>query len=154
MSVEPTRDQQLDDGLAGAIDRILDKGLVINADVVIDVAGTELLGIKIRAALASFETAAEYGLEFPAGTEETRAFAEAKARNEACLQCGKRVEKEVLLTDECPWCGWQSARAKRLEDEENSPGNSGSLESSQTDTPEIVAEGPEIDDDRDRSTEE
>ena len=30
--------------------------------------GVELLGIKIRAALASFETAAKYGLEFPAGT--------------------------------------------------------------------------------------
>lgn len=152
MSVEPTRDQQLDDGLAGAIDRILDKGLVINADVVIDIAGTELLGIKIRAALASFETAAEYGLEFPAGTEETRAFAEAKARNEACLQCGKRVEKEVLLTDECPWCGWQSAQAKRLEDHADSPSDPSSLESSSDDTTEVVTDELEVDNDRDRST--
>ena len=45
-----------DDGLAGAIDRILDKGLVINADITVSVAGVELLGIKVRAALASFET--------------------------------------------------------------------------------------------------
>lgn len=54
--------------LADAIERILDKGLVINADICISVAGTELLGIKIRAALASFETAALYGLDFPSGT--------------------------------------------------------------------------------------
>ncbi len=55
--------------LADVIDRILDKGLVINADITVSVVGVELLGIKIRAALASFETAAKYGLEFPAGTK-------------------------------------------------------------------------------------
>ncbi len=54
--------------LADVIDRILDKGLVINADITISLVGVELLGIKIRAALASFETAAKYGLEFPSGT--------------------------------------------------------------------------------------
>lgn len=54
--------------LADVIDRILDKGLVINADIKVNVVGVELLDIKIRAALASFETAAKYGLEFPSGT--------------------------------------------------------------------------------------
>ena len=63
-SLAPTRSQNL----ADVIERILDKGLVINADIAISVAGTELLGIKIRAVLASFETAAKYGLELPAGT--------------------------------------------------------------------------------------
>ena len=124
MALEPTttdNETDLDNGLAGTVDRILDKGLVINADVTIDVAGTELLGIKIRAALASFETAAEYGLEFPAGTEETKAYAEAQAQTETCPQCGKRGEKEILLEDECPWCGWKSARSKRLDDGESVP---------------------------------
>lgn len=55
-------------GVADLIDRILDKGLVINADIKVNVVGVELLDIKIRAALASFETAARYGLEFPSGT--------------------------------------------------------------------------------------
>ena len=55
--------------LADVIDRILDKGVVINADIAVSVVGVELLGIKIRAALASFETAAKYGLEFPSGTK-------------------------------------------------------------------------------------
>lgn len=54
--------------LADVIDRILDKGLVINADITVSVIGVELLSIRIRAALASFETAARYGLEFPSGT--------------------------------------------------------------------------------------
>lgn len=54
---------------ADLIDRILDKGLVINADIKVNVVGVELLEIKIRAALASFETAAMYGLEFPSGTK-------------------------------------------------------------------------------------
>ena len=44
--------------LPDLIDRILDKGLVINADITVSVAGIELLGIKVRATIASFETAA------------------------------------------------------------------------------------------------
>jgi ribosomal protein L37AE/L43A len=101
-------------GLADAIDRILDKGLVINADIAINVAGVELLGIKIRAALASFETAAKYGLEFPSGTNlETEAWKEAIIGKEDCPQCGKRVDREELLNFTCPWCGWESARAKK-----------------------------------------
>lgn len=53
------------DTLADVVERILDKGLVINADIAISLAGTELLSIKIRAALASFETAAKWGMAFP-----------------------------------------------------------------------------------------
>jgi ribosomal protein L37AE/L43A len=108
------RPEKENSGLADAIDRILDKGLVINADIAISVAGVELLGIKIRAALASFETAAKYGLEFPSGTNlENPAFKEAMTKKEDCPQCGKRVDKEELLNVSCPWCGWESARAKK-----------------------------------------
>ena len=102
-------------GLADVIDRVLDKGLVINADITVSVAGVELLGIKIRAALASFATAAKYGLEFPSGTNiETAAWKEAQISKEACPQCGKMVETEELLNSQCPWCGWTSAKAKTL----------------------------------------
>jgi len=113
--VESTfRPDKEDSGLAGAIDKILDKGLVINADITIDVAGVELLGIKIRAALASFETAARYGLEFPSGTNiSTAAWKEAMIEREECPQCSKRVDREELLLFACPWCGWESAKAKK-----------------------------------------
>ena len=100
--------------LADVIDRVLDKGLVINADICVSIAGVELLGIKVRAALASFETAARYGLEFPSGTNyETAAWKEAEAGREECPQCGKKVRTEELLNEGCPWCGWVSAKAKQ-----------------------------------------
>jgi len=54
--------------LVDVIERILDKGVVINADITVSVVGIELLGIKARIAIASFETAAKCGLEFPSGT--------------------------------------------------------------------------------------
>jgi len=101
--------------LVDVIDRILDKGLVINADITVSVAGVELLGIKVRAAIASFETAAKYGLEFPSGTNyETAAWKEAMIDKEECPQCGKRVSSDELLSGGCPWCGWVSAKAKAV----------------------------------------
>jgi len=112
MAVQAERDTPAT--LVDVIDRILDKGLVINADIAVSVAGVELLGIKIRAAVASFETAAKYGLEFPSGTKmETPAWQEAMVGKETCLQCGKRVSIEELMNEGCPWCGWISAKAKR-----------------------------------------
>jgi len=117
MAIEPSRDGD-SAGLADVIDRILDKGLVINADIAVSVAGVELLGIKIRAALASFETAAKYGLEFPSGTNlETPAWKEAMVAKENCPQCEKRVPVEELTTAGCPWCGWISAKAKAVAQE-------------------------------------
>jgi len=113
MSIFSPHKEGSSEGLAEAIDKILDKGLVINADIAVSVSGVELLGIKIRAALASFETAARYGLDFPSATNvETGAWKEAMKDNEACPQCGKMVEREQLLEDMCPWCGWESAKAK------------------------------------------
>jgi hypothetical protein len=54
MALEASKDYDNKGGgtLVDVIDRILDKGLVINADITVSVAGVELLGIKVRAALA------------------------------------------------------------------------------------------------------
>ena len=98
---------------ADLIDRILDKGLVINADIKVVVVGVELLELKIRAALASFETAARYGLEFPSGTRmETPAWQAALVDKESCPQCGMRAPVEQLMGEGCLWCGWLGAKAK------------------------------------------
>ena len=103
-------------GLVDALERILDKGLVINADITISVAGVELLGIKIRATIASFETAAQYGLEFPSGVDmEKPAWQEAIKHKEFCPQCAKRSSSDDLLNYGCPWCGWQGAKLKALQ---------------------------------------
>lgn len=112
-SLDPEKDTE--GGLAAVIDRVLDKGLVINADITVSVSGTELLGIKIRAALASFETAAQFGLQFPSGTDmTTTAWQATKIEKEECPQCNKRVPTEQLLNENCPWCGWISAKAKAV----------------------------------------
>lgn len=96
-------------GLVDVLERVLDKGIVINADITVTVVGVELLGIKIRAAIASFETAARYGLEFPGGTSLTApAWSQARTEIESCPQCRKRLARQTLLVEGCPWCGWQS----------------------------------------------
>ncbi|MFC4438297.1 MULTISPECIES: gas vesicle protein GvpJ [Natrialbaceae] len=58
--------------LAEVVEMLLDKGIVINADIAVSIGDTQLLGIQVRAAIASFETAAKYGLEFPEGTDMRR----------------------------------------------------------------------------------
>ena len=68
-SGKPTREQA---DLAEVLELVLDKGIVINADIAVTVGETELLGIELRAAIASFETAAKYGLAFPSGTDMRR----------------------------------------------------------------------------------
>lgn len=99
-----------EDTIVDVIDRILDKGLTINADISISLAGTELLGIKIKAAIASFETAAKYGLEFPSGADRnTAAWKDAMAPKEDCPACNKKQPVESLLKTGCIWCGWRRA---------------------------------------------
>ena len=68
-SAKPTRQKS---DLADVLELVLDKGIVINADIAVTIGETELLGIEIRAAIASFETAAQYGLAFPSGTDMRR----------------------------------------------------------------------------------
>ena len=105
---------QRDSTLGDVIDKILDKGLMINADIAVSVAGTELLGIKIRAALASFETAAKYGLEFPSGTNlNAVGWKEAeKGERVYCPNCGNRVREPQLIEKGCYICGWTSPLRK------------------------------------------
>lgn len=97
------------------IDRVLDKGIVINADILVSVAGVELLGIRIRAAIASLQTAARYGLEFPSGTDLGALGWERKQIEppETCPDCEKSVPRAELLDQGCPFCGWESHRQKK-----------------------------------------
>jgi len=44
------------------LNRALDKGLVLNLDLIICVADIPLLGVNLKAALAGMETMLEYGL--------------------------------------------------------------------------------------------
>lgn len=58
--MEPTRKGRAT--MVDLLDRVLDKGLVINADVIISLAGVPLVAVNLRAAVASVETMLDYGL--------------------------------------------------------------------------------------------
>jgi len=101
--------------LADVVEMLLNKGVVINADIAVSVAGVELLGIKIRAALASFETAAKYGLMFPIGTDLTKkAFQDAEKNKVKCPGCGNEREENELIENGCPICAWESPRKRKI----------------------------------------
>lgn len=56
--------------LVDLLDRLLEKGLVIRADLVVSLAGVPLIGVSLNAAVAGIETMLEYGLmaDWDAGT--------------------------------------------------------------------------------------
>lgn len=58
--MEPTRQGRAT--LADLLDRVLDKGLVLSADIIISLAGVPLIAVNLRAAIASVETMYNYGL--------------------------------------------------------------------------------------------
>ena len=56
--MEPERDSCL----VEVLDRLLNKGVVLNADLIITVAGIPMIGVNLRAVLASMETMLDYGM--------------------------------------------------------------------------------------------
>jgi hypothetical protein len=52
------------DSLADVLERVLDKGVVIAGDVVVNVLDIELLTLKLRLFISSAETAREMGLDW------------------------------------------------------------------------------------------
>lgn len=48
--------------LVEVLDRLLNKGAVLNADLIISVAGVPMIGLNLRAVLASMETMLDYGI--------------------------------------------------------------------------------------------
>jgi len=58
--MEPTRDIHYT--LVDLLDRVLDKGVIIYADVIVSVAGIPLIGVNLRAALAGMEAMLNYGI--------------------------------------------------------------------------------------------
>ncbi|HSH45364.1 MAG TPA: gas vesicle protein [Longimicrobiales bacterium] len=51
--------------LVELVDRVLDKGVVLRGDVMISVAGVDLLYLELRLLLSSVETLRERGVEPP-----------------------------------------------------------------------------------------
>ncbi|OGQ07094.1 MAG: gas vesicle protein GvpM [Deltaproteobacteria bacterium RIFCSPLOWO2_12_FULL_40_28] len=58
--MEPTRTGKAT--IVDLLDRVLDKGLILNADLVISLAGIPLIGVSLRTAIAGVETMQKYGM--------------------------------------------------------------------------------------------
>ena len=58
--MQPSRDTHAT--LVDLLDRVLEKGLVVNADLMIHIAGIPLLGVNLKACLAGMETMLQYGI--------------------------------------------------------------------------------------------
>jgi len=87
--MEPTRNAHAT--LVDLLDRILDKGLVINADIIISVSGIPLIGVNLRAALAGMETMLKYGV-MQAWDEKSRAWErEHRKKNVLSLVEGEEI---------------------------------------------------------------
>jgi hypothetical protein len=58
--MEPSRAEP--GALVYLLDRVLEQGLVLDADVIIHVAGVPLIGVKLQALVAGMETMLKYGI--------------------------------------------------------------------------------------------
>ncbi|MCZ7383895.1 MAG: gas vesicle protein [Candidatus Methanoperedens sp.] len=80
-----------ENNLVELLDRCLNKGVILNADVIISVAGVPLIGISLKAALASIETMLDYGM-MEAWDKSTREWYAAElTKKEAVLADGEEI---------------------------------------------------------------
>lgn len=87
------------EGLPEILERILDKGVVIDLKARLGLGEIKLLGIRALTFLTNLDTANEINLELPSGVDKEK-FRKASQK---CLQCGKRIYDEKM----CPWCGFR-----------------------------------------------
>jgi hypothetical protein len=77
------------------LERVLDKGIILNLDLVIGVAGIPLIGVNLRAAIAAVETMIEYGF-MKDWDQDLRQFAAGEARlSQLALAPGEAVELQM-----------------------------------------------------------
>ena len=64
MSIQPVHTRRQPDSLADVLERVLDKGIVIAGDIVVNVLDIELLTLKLRLFISSADTAREMGMDW------------------------------------------------------------------------------------------
>lgn len=77
MCIEPAQGSRAT--LVDLLDRVLDRGIILHADLIITFAGVPLIGISLRAALAGMETMLMYGM-MKEWDESTRAWEHERRR--------------------------------------------------------------------------
>ncbi len=77
------------------LERILDMGIVLNTDMIISVAGIPLIGVNLRAAIASIETMVKYGF-MDVWDQETREYVQKRIKDKTlALSSGEEITLEM-----------------------------------------------------------
>ncbi|MBK8050334.1 MAG: gas vesicle protein [Anaerolineales bacterium] len=109
MEATRTRHATIDD----LLERLLEKGIILNLDLVIGVAGIPLIGVNLRAAIAAIETLIEYGI-MEAWDEDIRKYAATEIqRKKIALAPGESVTLEMFGSywySNGIYRAWQSGR--------------------------------------------
>jgi len=84
--LEPTRNSALVD----LLDRILVKGVILQADLIISVSGVPLIGVNLKAAIAGMKTMLDYGM-MEAWDEKIRRYALENSEEEAPLNENEEI---------------------------------------------------------------
>lgn len=84
--MEPTRNNALVD----LLDRMLAKGIILHADLVISVSGVPLIGVNLKAAIAGMTTMLDYGM-MEAWDEKIRGYALKDSEEEAPLDENEEI---------------------------------------------------------------
>lgn len=93
-------------GLKQILDRVLDKGVVIDTSLRVSIVDLDLLALNACVILSSFKTASMIGLDFPEGTNlDTPAWKDLISK-QPCPICGMESRARDLKEEGCPWCGW------------------------------------------------
>ena len=79
------------DSLADILERVLDKGIVIAGDVVVNVLDIELLTLKLRLLIASVDTAKQMGIDW--WQDDPFLSRDARSLERENLQLRQRVEQ-------------------------------------------------------------
>jgi len=89
--MQPTRDSHAT--LVDLLDRVLEKGLVLNADLMIHIAGIPLLGVNLKACLAGMETMLQYGIwqDWDEVQRSIAATERRQKRKEMPLEAGEKI---------------------------------------------------------------
>lgn len=94
------------EGLKQTLDKILDKGVVIDTNAYVGLNDFDLLELNALMILSSFKTAGKIGLDFPEGTNLNTPAWKDLISKVPCPLCGKESRPRDLKEEGCPWCGW------------------------------------------------
>jgi hypothetical protein len=93
--MQPLKDRKAT--LVDLLERVLDRGIVLTADLVVHVSGVPLLGVNLRAALAGMKTMLKYGLMVDLDRQVRNYYAgRRRATHEPPLKKGERVLLQMM----------------------------------------------------------